>query len=164
MNLIESFLFPLTLAAALSTGLVAGIFFAFSNFVMAALQRVQPSTGIASMQAINVTVLNPLFFLFFLGAALLSLVLCAFALLRWQHSSSAWLLAGGVLYVAGSLLVTAAGNVPLNEKLAKLDPSSPESVSLWREYVSKWVVWNHVRTIASLLAATAFSVALTRQA
>ena len=34
MNLIESFLFPLTLAAALSTGLVAGVFFAFSNFVM----------------------------------------------------------------------------------------------------------------------------------
>ena len=71
MNLIESFLFPLTLAAALSTGVVAGIFFAFSNFVMRALERVEPSAGMASMQAINVTVLNPMFFLFFLGAALL---------------------------------------------------------------------------------------------
>jgi len=164
MNLIESFLFPLTLAAALSTGLVAGVFFAFSNFVMGALERVQPNARMASMQAINVTVLNPLFFLFLIGAALLSLVLCAFALLRWQHPSSAWFLAGGVLYVAGSLLVTAAGNVPLNEALAKVDPSSPESVSFWGEYVSKWVAWNHVRTVASFLAAAAFSVALARQA
>jgi uncharacterized membrane protein len=160
MNLFESFLFPLTLAAALSTGVVAGTFFAFSNFVMRVLGRLQPSAGMASMQAINVTVLNPMFFLFFIGAALLSLVLCAFSLLRWQHPSSAWLLAGGLLYVVGSFLVTVAGNVPLNEALAELDPSKPESVSSWAEYVSRWVAWNHVRTVASLLAATVFSIGL----
>src|SRR5262245_51876522 len=105
---------------------------------MGALDRVHPSAGVASMQAINVTVLNPLFLLFFIGTALLSLVLCAFALVRWHHPSSAWLLAGGVLYVGGSLLVTAARNVPLNKTLAKLDPSSLESLSFWKEYISKW--------------------------
>jgi uncharacterized membrane protein len=151
------------LAAVLSTGVVAGIFFAFSNFVMSALERVQPSAGMASMQAINVTVLNLLFFLFFIGAALLSLVLGIFSFRRWQHSSSAWLLAAGLLYVVGSFLVTVAGNVPLNEALAKVDPSGPEFVSFWGEYVSRWVAWNHVRTVASLLAAAAFSVGLARQ-
>lgn len=129
MNLIESFLFPLTLSAALSCGLVAGIFFAFSNFVMGALVRIQPSAGIAAMQAINVTVLNPVFFLFFLGAAVLSLVLVCFAIFRWQHPASAWLVTGGVLYLAGSFLVTVAGNVPLNEALASIDPPQSESVS-----------------------------------
>jgi uncharacterized membrane protein len=73
------------------------------------------------------------------------------------------LLAAGLLYVVGSFLVTVAGNVPLNEALAKLDPSGPESVSFWGEYVSRWVAWNHVHTVASLLAAAAFSVGLARQ-
>jgi len=141
---------------------VAGIFFAFSNFVMRALGRVQLSAGMAAMQAINITVVNPMFFLFFLGAAFLSLVLCVFALLRWQHPSAAWLLAGGVLYVVGSFVVTVAGNVPLNAALAQRDPSTPASGSFWAEYISRWLAWNHVRTVASLLAAAAFSMGLPR--
>jgi uncharacterized membrane protein len=162
MNL-ESFLFPLTLGAALGCGLIAGLFFAFSNFVMKALGHIPPSAGIAAMQSINVTVLNPVFFLVFLGAAVLSLVLACFALLRWQHPASAWLLAGAVLYLVGGFLVTAAGNVPLNDKLAGFDPLNPQSIAFWREYVARWSVWNHVRTMACLLATAAFSIGLTRQ-
>ncbi len=162
MNLIESFLFPLTLGAALSCGLVAGLLFAFSNFIMGALERIQPSAGISAMQSINTTVLNPVFFAVFFGAAVLSLLLVCFSLLRWQHPSSAWLLAGGVLYLVGGFLVTAVCNVPLNEALASMDPLKPESVSFWREYVSRWSTWNHIRTIASLLATAAFSVGLSR--
>jgi uncharacterized membrane protein len=163
MNLLESFLFPLTLGAALACGLMAGLFFAFSNFVMNALGRIPPSAGIAAMQSINVTVLNPLFLLVFLGAAVSSLVLACFALLRWQHPASAWLLAGAVLYLVGGFIVTAAGNVPLNDALARVDALNPESVSFWREYVTRWSVWNHARTVACLLACAAFSVGLTRQ-
>jgi uncharacterized membrane protein len=54
-------LFALTLAAALGCALLGGLFFAFSNFVMKALMRIPAPSGIAAMQAINVTVLNPLF-------------------------------------------------------------------------------------------------------
>ena len=43
----------LTFIAALGSGLVAGIFFAFSNFVMKALARVPPAQGVAAMQSIN---------------------------------------------------------------------------------------------------------------
>jgi len=164
MNLIQSFLHPLTLLAALSCGLMAGVFFAFSNFVMGALQRIQPSAGITVMQSINITVLNPLFLGFFGGTAILSLLLVCFSLLRWQHPSSAWLLTGGLLYLVGTFLATAAGNVPLNEALTKVDPSQANSASLWLEFVSSWSVWNHVRTIAAFLATLAFCMGLSRPA
>jgi ketosteroid isomerase-like protein len=52
----------LTFVAALSCGLVAGIFLAFSNFIMRALGSVPPNSGIAAMQSINVMVLNRWFF------------------------------------------------------------------------------------------------------
>ena len=54
----EDLLFILTLLAALGSGLVAGIFFAFSAFIMSALGRVAAQCGIAAMQSINVTVLK----------------------------------------------------------------------------------------------------------
>jgi len=163
MSFLENFLFPLTLGAALGCGLVAGLFFAFSNFVMSALGRIPPGAGIAAMRSINVTVLNPLFFTVFMGTAALSLLLAVFSLLRWQHPASAWLLAGSVLYLAGGFLVTAACNVPLNDALAGVDPLNPQSIAVWRDYVARWTPWNHVRTVASFLAAAAFSVGLSRQ-
>ena len=55
----KEFLEILTLAAVLGSGLVAGIFFAFSTFVMRALGQLPENQGIAAMKAINVTVLNP---------------------------------------------------------------------------------------------------------
>jgi uncharacterized membrane protein len=49
----------LTFVSALGCALVSGIFLAFSSFVMGALARISPPSGIAAMQAINVVVLNP---------------------------------------------------------------------------------------------------------
>jgi hypothetical protein len=43
----------LTVVTALGCGLNAGVFFAFSSFVMKALARLQPAQGIAAMQSIN---------------------------------------------------------------------------------------------------------------
>jgi uncharacterized membrane protein len=70
------YLFYLTFTAAIGCGLVAGVFFAFSTFVMPALARLQPAQGIAAMQSINITAINPLFMLALLGTA----VACLFNL------------------------------------------------------------------------------------
>jgi uncharacterized membrane protein len=51
-------IFPLTFVSKLGSGLVAGIFFSFSNFFMKALARLPPDKGIAAMQNINVDVLS----------------------------------------------------------------------------------------------------------
>ncbi|WP_211444463.1 DUF1772 domain-containing protein [Collimonas humicola] len=164
MTVIENLLFPILLYAALACGLLGGLFFAFSNFVMNALSRISPASGIAAMQSINVTVLNPLFLLLFLGAALLCAALAVFAVLRWQQPYAGWLLAGSLFYLAGGFLVTMGCNVPLNDALAAVDPSLPESSRVWQNYLSAWTSWNHVRTICCLLSSALFIVAAARQA
>lgn len=65
--MIDDLIFVLTFASALGCGLIAGVFFAFSAFVMKALARLPPVQGIAAMQAINVAVLNRWFFAAFFG-------------------------------------------------------------------------------------------------
>ena len=148
----------LTLVAVLGSGLVAGIFFAFSNFIMAGLGRIPPEQGVAAMQSINVTVLNPLFFAVFFGTAALALALVALALLG-HAPGTPWLLAGALLYLVGCIVVTMTANVPLNNALAAVAPGSPEAAQLWTHYLARWTLWNTVRTIASLLAAAAFTFA-----
>jgi uncharacterized membrane protein len=157
MNVLADLLTP---AAVLGCGLVAGIFFAFSTFVMSALGRLPAREGIAAMQAINVTVLNPWFFAAFFGTAAACLVLAVFALMGWDGADVVYLIAGSALYLLGTLLVTIAFNVPLNDRLAKVDPESADGTALWTHYLVRWNSWNHVRTAASLAAAAAYMVAL----
>lgn len=153
-------LFTLTLLACLGCGLIAGVFFAFSSFVMKALARLPAAHGIAAMQSINVVVLNRWFLGVFMGTALLSAIAIVVALLQWQRTDAAWLLAGGVLYLAGCFLVTIACNVPRNEALAKCKPEDTDSIATWIQYVTGWTRWNHVRMVGSLAAALSFALAL----
>lgn len=153
-------LFALTFITAIGSGLAAGVFFAFSTFVMAGLARLPPAQGIAAMQSINVTAISPLFMVLLFGTGLLCLVLIVLSLTRWSAPGSAWLLIGGVLYVAGALLITMAFNVPLNDALATADPTSTEGAALWARYLSEWTAWNHVRTIVPTLASVALVMAL----
>ena len=155
-----SFLTIATFAAALGGGLMAGLFFVFSAFMMTALARLGAPQGIAAMQSINVAILNPIFLSVFLGTAVLSLVAAVGAIWNWSVDGSAWLLAGSLLYLAGIIVVTKAFNVPLNDALATVDPASGEGAALWARYLDVWVKWNHVRTIAGIGALASFILAL----
>lgn len=130
--------------AALGTGLMAGLFFAFSVSVMRALASRPSAEGIAAMQAINRAILNPVFLVVFMGTAIASVATL--------FSGNAWLLAGGALYLAGGFGVTALFNVPRNNALARASAEDPESARLWADYLTTWTAWNHVRTAASLAA------------
>jgi uncharacterized membrane protein len=143
----------LTFAAALGCGLIAGVFFAFSSFVMAALHRLPPAQGIAAMQSINLVVINPLFLGTFLGTAAACAVAAARSLLAWDRPGAACALGGSLAYLAGTFLVTMVFNVPRNNVLAAVDPASGDSVATWNGYVRGWTAWNHVRTVAALVAA-----------
>jgi uncharacterized membrane protein/ketosteroid isomerase-like protein len=155
-------IFFLALLSALGSGLVAGIFFAFSNFVMKALERLPPAQGIAAMQSINVVVLNRWFFAVFFGTALCCLALATIPFVRWHTPGAGYLLVGSLLYLVGTILVTIACNVPLNDALAAVDPMSVDAGRVWTNYLNNWTAWNHVRTIAALAAAASFTVALCR--
>jgi uncharacterized membrane protein len=156
----ERFLTIVTFASALGAGVIGGVFFAFSSFVMGALARLPAAQGIAAMQSINIVVINPLFLgvMFGTGAACLGLILGA--LLRWQSAGAAYVLAGAAIYLVGCILVTMVCNVPRNNAMATWDPNATESAGLWSGYVSSWALWNHVRAAASVLAAALFILAL----
>ena len=149
----DTLLFALTFLTALGCALVAGIFWAFSSFVMGALARISPPSGIAAMQSINVVVLNPGFLGLFMGTALACAVLLVYAVVHWQAAGALCLMVGSLLYIVGTFGVTMAFNVPRNNALARQDPASPEAAGFWRGYVAGWTMWNHVRTLAALLAA-----------
>jgi uncharacterized membrane protein len=154
----------LTVAAALGSGLIAGFLFAFSICIMRALRRLPPDNGIAAMQSINVVVLNPWFLSAFFGTAAACLVLGIAAVLNWGAPGTIYLLAGSLFYLVGSIFVTLAFNVPLNNTLAVAEPNSAEGAELWARYLASWTAWNHVRTVASLAAAALFTVAVYMQA
>ncbi len=156
----DGLLRALTLIAALGCGLVGGMFFAFSTFIMKALKRLPAAQGIAAMQSINVTVINPLFMTAFFGTAATCAILTVSSLRSWHRPGSGLLLVGSLLYLFGTILVTIVFNVPLNDSLAAVDPASAEGARLWAGYVPGWTVWNHVRTAAALAAAAALSIAL----
>jgi len=158
--MIDNLFFTLTLLSALGCGLMAGVFFIFSNTVMSALARLQPPQGIAAMQSINRTILNPLFFVAFLGTAATSILLAISLLWRWQQPGAVYLLAGSLLYLVGAILVTIVFNVPMNEDLETVEPESVEAANLWTRYLTNWTAWNHVRTVASFLGAVTFILAL----
>ena len=150
-----------TFGSALGCGLIAGVFFAFSNFVMKALSALPAAQGIAAMQSINRVVLNPLFLGTFVGTAATCLVsvVCSL-LLHGVRPGIAWVLLGAAFYLVGTFLVTRVFSIPRNDTLAAVDPASAESARSWAEYVASWTAWNHVRTLAALLAAAAFIAAL----
>lgn len=150
----------LTLISALGCGLIGGVFFAFSSFVMKAFARLPAAEGMAAMQSVNIVVLNPIFLSVFVGTATVCAVEVVAAVLRWQEHGSAYRFAGGLLYLLGCFGVTLAFNVPRNETLARVKPSDPDSARLWVGYLSSWTAWNHVRTVAAAAGAAVLCLAL----
>ncbi len=148
------------LATTLGCGLVAGTFFAFSSFIMPALNRLAPAQAIGAMQSINKLAVTPLFMLAVFGTAILGVVVAIWALRSWSAPGAKWMLAGCVLYLAGAIIVTMAGNVPLNNALAVVDPHALSAPDQWASYMRNWTAWNHVRAVAALGATALLAVGL----
>jgi uncharacterized membrane protein len=153
-------IFVMRFAAAIGCGLMAGLFFAFSTSVMHALGRIPPPAGMAAMQAINTAILNPVFLTVFLGTAVLCLSVAGVSVWRWAEAGALLCAIGAVLYFVGVFLVTIVVNVPMNNALASGTPDDPASLRRWAIYLARWTAWNHVRTIAALLAAMALTLGL----
>jgi uncharacterized membrane protein len=103
---------------------------------MNALARLEPPQGIAAMQLINITVINPSFVVVFMGTAAACIFLLVSSLLKWYQSGITYLLVGSLLYLFGTFLVTIAFNVPLNNALAIAKPDSTDGVNLWSSYLT----------------------------
>jgi uncharacterized membrane protein len=140
--------------ATLTTGLVAGVFYAYAVSVTLGLAAQPNASYVATMQAINEKIQNPLFFLSYFGAVLFLLAALAVHLPR-PRLGRFWLIAlASALYVGGGFLLTVVVNVPLNEELARVngDASAGELARARAAYEGPWNFWNGVRTVFSFLA------------
>ena len=143
------------LITTVGVGLVAGVFFAFSAFVMQGLARAPEPAATSAMPAINETAVTPLFMLALLGTTLLCAALVVVGGLHIDEARWRLAVAGGAVYVVGTFLVTVAANVPLNDRLARGDIA-------WDGYAGPWTAFNHVRAASSLAALVLLLLALER--
>ena len=150
----------LILLAALGSGIMGGLFFVFSNTIMAAFGKLPPTNGIAAMNSINATILNGAFLAVFMGTAALSVALLVGWLFGWMPSGGTFALAGALVYLIGIIGVTMVFNVPMNNALAAVQADSPEGAHLWQDYLARWTMWNHVRTVAGVAGSALFILAL----
>jgi uncharacterized membrane protein len=136
--------------AALSSGLIAGVFFAFSVFIMKAFSHIPNAQSIVAMNSINKIITRSLFMPLFFGSSIISLLLIIISLMKWSEPDAVLTLTAGMIYIVGMFMCTIILNVPLNNSLAKVDPNSEEAGDVWINYLKTWTNWNHVRAIASL--------------
>ena len=130
--------------SAIGSGLIAGLYFSFSTFIMTAFARIPQEQGISAMHSINLTIVRSLFLPLFFGTALASLLLAGLALFHWGEPGTLAMLSGSGIYFVGMFLCTMFFNVPLNNLLAAVDPDSAEAAPLWSRYLKDWTAWNHV--------------------
>ena len=151
----------ITIGSAIGSGVAGGVFFAFSTFIMRALDRLPPEEGLSAMQSINREAPNPLFMAVLFGTALGCITLCVSSLQNLGEPGAWGRLIGGGLYLV-AILLTVAYHVPQNNSLAALGASDPRAVKEWASYVGNWTAWNHVRTLTPIAASAALVLSLRR--
>jgi len=141
--------------AILSTGLMAGLFFTWSNAVMPGIGKMDNTAFLGALKSMNKVILNPLFFLVFFGSVVLTLLTPFLAFKVVSKKVFTVLLVAGVVYLAGMFLVTVFGNIPLNRSLenSMLDQLTTEQLQDMREKIeAPWKRLNWIRTVSSLVA------------
>lgn len=151
-----------TVASLILTGAIAGFFYAFSVTVMPGLDLATPAAAIEAMQAINVAVRNPVFFVTFFLTPVVCAVAAVALWLSGARAAAALLLAAAAIYLAGAFLPTAQINVPMNRALEALAVPSDaqEGAEIWRAYSGRWTWWNTARTAASVVSLTCVGLGL----
>lgn len=143
----------LLIITATLTALIGGLFYAYSCSVILGLGKLSDIEYLKSMQSINREILNPVFFMSFMGtAALLPVTMFVF---RGQSPAFMFLLLASLVYLIGVFGVTIFGNVPLNNQLEQFDivNSSVEAAKKMRTiFEDRWNFLNHIRSISSAIS------------
>lgn len=148
--------------AAIGSGLLGGVLFAFSSFVMPALRRVPAADGITAMQSINRQATTFAFGSLIAVTVALAAGTGLHALTHRDQAGAGWV-GAGTISILVALAITGGYNVPRNNRLATFDAERPDAARYWSTYLTEWVVANHLRTAACILAATSYTVALHQQ-
>ena len=145
----------ITLAlATLTTGLIAGVFYAWSVTVISGLAVLPDDSYVASMNAMTERIANPLFLVSFLGAVPFLILALAVHLRRPRSGRFRLVALACVLYIVGGFLVTMIVSAPMAYGLAAVDPDAPARVLAEARdaYEGPWNFWNGVRAVFSILS------------
>jgi len=155
------FLDVLLIATILGTGVVAGVFYAFSAFVTQGIDRLPGADAARAMREINVTAVRPPLMIALFGTGLLAAAVLVFALTGALGAGVWWAVAAAVVYLVGAIGVTGAANVPRNNRLAAATATDAAALAAaWTAFRPGWQAWNHVRTLTSAVACVGFVLAL----
>lgn len=142
------------ITTALTTGLIGGLFYAYTCSVNIGLGLLHDREYLTAMQSINSAILNPLFFMSFMGTLLLlpiSAWLCYKEPLSLRFTL---LLAASILYMIGVFGVTVFGNVPLNDALAQFNVQKASAMEITQQRMSfekPWLMLHNIRTVCSVI-------------
>jgi uncharacterized membrane protein len=149
----------------LAYALLAGVFLAFSDFIMRSLAHTSGHGGVEAMQSINREVFRWVFMVLFIGMAPVSLALAGYGAFYLDGSAGQFFVLAGLVYLLGSFAVTVFCNVPMNERLAQMDPTAEETRAYWTQiYLRRWTGWNTLRASACALSAILVQSGLLRMA
>ena len=151
----------LLIITTILTALLAGVFFGYAVSVNWALAKLGDREYVRAMQQINIVIQNGLFFLTFMGPVALLPVITYMARDASNPLYFPLLLAATILYIVGSFMLTVMGNVPYNERLAKVNADGNEAASARARFEKPWNAMHAVRTVASITAATLLVIACT---
>lgn len=145
----------LLVLTTLFTGLMAGLFYSWSISVTPALAKLGEENYLSAFQSMNRAIINPAFLIVFMGLVIL-LILLSYLSYNSPTPVQFWyIFSATILYLAGVILVTFLGNIPLNNSLEALQietMSAEQMVSFRLGFESKWNTLNMIRTICSSLS------------
>jgi uncharacterized membrane protein len=141
--------------STLLTGLLAGVFFTWTNAITPGIGRLDDVSYLQAFQHMNRTILNPLFYIVIISPIFLS-PLSAYLYKSSNPFMIRILIAASVIYFLGVFVVTMYGNIPLNIKLDNLQLStiSSENAKIFRDKYE--VRWNNLHLIRTITSSTSF--------
>jgi uncharacterized membrane protein len=139
---------------------MAGIYFTFSVFIMKSFSQLPEKQGADAMNKINDVIVNTLFLPVFFLSTLWYAGLIVWSLTDWKEGESVLIIVAALIYIVGMFLITAFGNVPMNNQLKNVSDDEDQLVRYWRIYLRQWTRLNHVRTVSCMAACAFLCIAL----
>jgi uncharacterized membrane protein len=152
-------LITLTIMTVACTAIAGGVYFSFAALVLPALEKIPSREAVTAMRLINETAVRWPFMSIFFGSMLTSvaLVVMEMAAGNWVPAAMARIV-GSALAIA-AFGITVVGNVPLNNRLARIRESET-AADIWNSFAVPWGRLNHARWICAVVSAAVLSFSL----
>jgi uncharacterized membrane protein len=155
------------ISAALLCSLVAGFLFAFAVVVMPGIRGLDDGSFIRAFQVMDRVIQNnqPLFVFVWVGSVLALLAAAVLGIWVLKGVDRLLIIATALVYLLGVQLPTATINIPLNNRLQRLDPATMDETTrrhVRDDFELRWNRWNAIRAAWASLTAILLVLLLTR--